>query len=143
MTRARNLNAGLMGFAVAAALAAGCSRNDQPPPIPIAPISGPQPVDGMYSGYMQLIRGDSMRCGDNNEFRLTVSGQSFTYTLEQQTVAWKPTVLLSGQIASDGTFDAQSGTSFMRGSLKNGHMQGRISGDACGFDFNADRTGTF
>jgi hypothetical protein len=144
MTRTRNLTAGLMAFAASAALVAGCaSRDDSPPPIPIAPISGPQPIDGMYSGFMQLIRGGAMNCGDGNEFRLQVSGQSFTYRLSQQSVAWKPVVVLTGAIAPDGSFDATSGTSFMRGALKNGHMQGRISGDACGFDFSADRTGTF
>ncbi len=144
MTRTRNLNVALMGSVIAVALGVGCSRNDgTPPPIPIPPLSGPQPVDGNYSGYMQLIRGDAMTCGDNNEFRLLVSGQSFTYRLMQQQVEWKPVVVFTGSIAPDGKFDATSGTSFMRGRLKDGHMQGRISGDLCGFDFDADRSGTF
>jgi hypothetical protein len=144
MTRIRNLTMGLLAASLAAAVGVGCSRNnDEPPPIPIAPLSGPQPIDGTYSGFMQLIRGDEMNCGNTNEFRLQVTGQSFTYRLLQQQVAWKPVVVFTSSIGPDGSFEAVSGSSYLRGTLKDGHMQGRISGDMCGFTFNADRSGTF
>ena len=144
MTRTRNFHPALLTFVVAVAIAAGCSKEQAPPDsYPIPPISGPQPIDGLYNGFAQLIRGDVMNCGNNNEFRLQMTNQSFTYRLSQPQAGWKPVVVFTAAIGPDGTFEATSGTSYMRGTLKNGHMQGRISGDICGFDFDADRTGTW
>lgn len=144
MTRTRNFDAALLASIMAAAIGAGCSK-DTPPPMsyPIAPISGPQPIDGTYGGLMQLIRGDAINCGNTNEFRLQVTNQSFTFKLAQPQVDWKPQILFTASIAPDGSFNAQSGTSYMRGTLKDGHMQGRISGDSCGFTFDADRNGNW
>jgi len=143
MTRTRNWISS--GAVIAAAISggAGCSRNDTPPLPQIPPITTPQPVDGAYHGLMQLIRGGEMSCGNSNEFTLQVSSQSFTYRLSQPQADWKPVVVFTATIGADGSFDAESGTSFMRGKLKDGHMHGQISGDICGFTFDADRTGTF
>ena len=92
---------------------------------------------------MQLNRGDEMNCGNTNEFRLRVAGQSFTYRLSQQQVAWKPVVVFTASIGPDGAFEAVSGTSYLRGTLKNGHMQGRMSGDVCGFTSTLIAAGHF
>ncbi|MFL5252653.1 MAG: hypothetical protein ACJ8AI_07125 [Rhodopila sp.] len=110
---------------------------------PIAPVSGPQPVDGTYGGMMQLIRGAEMICGNTNEFRLQVINQSFTYQLSQPTVDWKPVLVFTSAIGPDGSFNAAAGNGFMRGTLKDGHMKGQISGDACAFTFDADRNATW
>ena len=109
----------------------------------IAPISGPQPVDGAYGGIMQLIRGDESTCGNTNEFSLRVANRSFTYRLSQPQIDWRPTLVFTTTIGSDGSFEATTGNGFMRGTLKDGHMQGRISGDACGFTFDAARNGSW
>ena len=122
---------------------AGCSSPSPPPLPPIAPISGPQPIDGTYHGLAQLIRGDEMNCGNMDEFSVVVTNHTVNFKLPQPQADWKPVVTFAAPIGADGSFDAESGTSFMRGTLVDGHMQGRISGDICGFSFNADRDGTF
>ena len=127
----------------ATALAAGCVKSPPPMSYPLPPISGPQPIDGRYDGLMQLIRGDVINCGNSNEFHLKVANQSFSYELSQPQAPWKPVIVFTATIGPDGAFNATSGTGYMRGTLTNGHMQGRISGDICGFDFNADRTGNW
>lgn len=140
MTRIRNFLAG--SFLAVVALA-GCSSPSEPPPPPIAPISGPQPIDGTYHGLAQLIRGTEMNCGNMDEFSVQVVNHTVGFTLRQPQADWKPVVVFSAPIQADGSFDAELGTSYMRGTLSDGHMQGRISGDICGFSFNADRDGTF
>ncbi len=143
MKPTRNLIAALLTTAVATALVAGCAKDQSPPmSAPIAPISGPQPVDGTYGGLMQLIRGDVMNCGNTNEFQLQVVNQTFTYRLTQP-LSYRPAIVFTASIAPDGSFEATSGAAYMRGTLKDGHIHGRISGDACGFDFNADRGGAW
>ena len=123
---------------------AGCASQSAPPPVPpIAPISGPQPVDGTYHGLAQLIRGTEMNCGNMDEFSWQVVNHTISFKLPQPQADWKPVVTFSAPIQADGSFDAESGTSYLRGTLSNGHMQGEVSGDICGFSFNADRDGTF
>lgn len=135
MTRTRNL-------CLACLILASCS-NSPPPPAPIPPISAPQPIDGTYHGLTQTIRGTAMSCGNQNEFTVTVTNHTINFSLPQPEAEWKPVVPFSATIGPDGSFDAESGTSFMRGTVSHGHMQGQISGDICGFTFNADRDGTF
>lgn len=143
MTRIRNFTAVLTASASLLA-STGCT-NDQPPrqSYPIAPISGPEPVDGTYNGLKQLLRGDETSCGNTDEFHLQISGRQFTYRLLQPQADWRPVIVFGATIAPDGTFNAVSGDSFMRGTLKQGHIHGEMSGDVCGFSFDADRTGTW
>ena len=46
-------------------------------------------------------------------------------------------------IAPDGSFQQQSGVAYIMGRISGGHMQGEIAGDACGYRFEADRSGTW
>jgi hypothetical protein len=129
-------------FWLATLLVSSCSSPPPAPP-PIPPISGPQPIDGTYHGLTQTIRGSAMNCGNQDEFAVTVTNHTINFNLPQPQAEWKPVVPFSAVIGPDGSFNAQSGTSYLRGTLSNGHMQGEISGDICGFAFNADRDGTF
>ena len=36
-----------------------------------------------------------------------------------------------------------AGTAYIKGQVKQGHMQGQIVGDSCAFSFEADNTGSF
>jgi len=92
---------------------------------------------------MQLIRGDEMNCGNTNEFRLQVVNKSFTYRLSQPQADWMPVLAFTATIGPDGSFEATAGNGYMRGKLSDGHMHGRMSGDVCGFTFDADRNGTW
>jgi hypothetical protein len=72
-----------------------------------------------------------------------VANDAFSYTLNQPQVPWKPVRSFDVTIASDGSFQAQSGAAYIRGTVSAGHMAGDIIGDACGYHFEADRSGTW
>jgi hypothetical protein len=108
-----------------------------------APPPAPVPVDGDYNGMMQLVSGPSERCGTQDIFGLQVRDHGFRYVLNQPQVPWRPKVTFSVSIAPDGSFHAASGAAYIDGSLSQGHMQGQVVGDSCGFQFEADRGGTF
>jgi hypothetical protein len=46
-------------------------------------------------------------------------------------------------VAADGSFQAQSGPAYIRGTISGGHMAGDIVGDACGYHFEGDNSGTW
>ncbi len=130
-----------------ASLAAGCADRAPPPPPP-APIaaapSGPVAVDGVYQGNRQLVRGGSsvgLLCGTADPFTVTVTNRAFQYVLRQPEVAYQPTRTFNATINADGTFRATDGPAYIDGTAGGGSMQGEISGDACGYVFQADRQG--
>jgi hypothetical protein len=72
-----------------------------------------------------------------------VVNNAFRYTLNQPQVVWQPVRTFTIAIAPDGSFEGQSGTASIHGRVGGGHMQGSINGDACGFAFEADSSGTW
>ena len=84
-----------------------------------------------------------MSCGTRDMLTLRVANNTFHYTLSQPQVVWQTVRAFDVAIAPDGSFQSQSGTASMRGSVGGGHMQGEINGDACGFAFEADSSGTW
>jgi hypothetical protein len=92
---------------------------------------------------MQLTSGQVMSCGDQDPLTLTVANNAFSYTLNQPQIPWQTTRSFNVAIASDGSFNAQSGSASFSGSVSGGHMAGDIVGDACGYHFEADRSGTW
>ncbi len=129
-------------------LSAGCAPERAPPPPAPAPIAaappGPVAVDGVYQGTKQLERGGDgpgLLCGKLDPFSVTVTGRRFHYVLQQPEVAFQPTRSFDVTIAADGSFRAVDGPTYMAGSAGGGTMQGQLSGDACGYAFEADRQG--
>lgn len=128
-------------------LAARCA--DKAPPSPPATVtsasnapSGPVAVDGTYIGTKQLERGSDgpgLLCGQLDPFSVTISGRAFRYVLQQPEVQFQPTREFDVTIAADGSFKAVSGPAYIDGSVGGGMMQGEISGDACGYVFQANR----
>lgn len=140
-----SLQFGLAASAMCMA-AAGCTST--PPPPPVAPIAVTQPsrpvsVNGTYNGITQLVQGSAMSCGTQDMLTLHVADNSFGYTLNQPQVPWQPVRSFNVVIASDGSFQAQSGAAYIRGAVSGTHMAGDIVGDACGYHFEADSSGTF
>jgi hypothetical protein len=126
--------------------AAGCTITPQSSPV--APVAVTQParpvsVNGTYNGITQLVRGAAMSCGTEDMLTLRVVDNAFSYTLNQPQVTWQPVRSFNVAIAPDGSFQAQSGTASIRGTVSGGHMAGDIVGDACGYHFEADSSGTF
>jgi hypothetical protein len=124
-------------------LAAGCAAKPPPPPAPVvaAPV-GPVSVDGIYQGNRQLVRGRNgpgILCGQIDPLTLTVKGRAFQYVLHQPEVQYQPTRTFNVTINDDGTFRAVDGPAYMDGAAGGGTMQGEVSGDACGYVFQADR----
>ena len=132
---------------VAACLAvAGCTTPSQSPPVVPAAVKqpvGPVVVNGTFNGITQLVQGAAMSCGTQDMLTLHVANNAFAYTLSQPQVSWQPTRSFQVAIAPDGSFQAQSGAAYIRGTVSGGHMAGDIVGDACSYHFEADSSGTF
>jgi len=111
-----------------------------PPP---AAATGPLPVDGTYRGMRQFISSSNagVLCGTTDDMTVTVSGRVLHYVLRQPEVPYMPTRAFDTPVDKDGFFSAASGAAYMRGQVGNGHMQGSMSGDACAYQFQADRSG--
>jgi hypothetical protein len=125
----------------------GCSASSAPPALPQPPVQaapiGPVSFDGVYNGTTQLISGSNLSCGSQDPLTFRVVDDAFSYTLNQPQVVWQPVRSFDVAIAHDGSFQSQSGTASIQGRVSGGHMQGQIVGDACGFAFEADRSGTW
>jgi hypothetical protein len=100
-------------------------------------------INGTYNGFTQLVRGSAMSCGTEDMLTLRVVDNAFGYTLSQPQVPWQPVRSFNVVIAPDGSFQAQSGAAHMSGTVNGSHMAGDIIGDACGYHFEADSSGTF
>ncbi|MBS0561945.1 MAG: hypothetical protein JSR21_17995 [Proteobacteria bacterium] len=136
-----------------AALAAGCAGPQSPPPSagaalpsaapPPGAASGPVPVDGTYLGARQFISSSNagVLCGSRDDMTVTIRGRMLHYVLPQPEVPYMPTRAFDAPVDKDGFFSAASGAAYMRGQVGNGHMQGSMSGDACAYQFQADRSG--
>jgi hypothetical protein len=122
-----------------------CTASPASPPTPIAvaPQIQPASINGTYDGVMQLISGLAMSCGTEDMLTLRVNNNAFTYQLNQPQVAWQPVRAFNVVIAADGSFQAQSGTADIRGTVSGGHMAGDLVGDSCGYHFEAERSGTW
>jgi hypothetical protein len=137
------LDLAIVGTCIAAA---GCTST--PPPPPLAPVAVIQParpvlVNGTFNGITQLVQGAAMSCGTQDMLTLHVVDDAFGYTLNQPQVVWQPTRSFNVVIAPDGSFQANSGAAYIRGTVNGTHMAGDIVGDACNYHFEADSSGTF
>jgi hypothetical protein len=126
------------------ALVVGCSDAPQAPqPAAVSPPARIVPVDGSYNGLAELVSGAATSCGTEDTVTLEVRNHAFRYVLNQPQVPWQPRRSFDVVIASDGSFQGQSGPAYIRGRVNQGHMQAQIVGDACGYQFEADNSGTF
>ncbi len=134
-----------LAIAGVAVTVTGCADTPQtpPPPPPVAQPSGPVAVNGAFNGIMQLVEGLPASCGTQDTLTLNVVSNAFSYTLNQPQVPGQPTRTFNVMIASDGSYQAQSGAAFIRGTASSNHMSGDIFGDACGFHFEADNSGSW
>jgi hypothetical protein len=137
--------AGLLLLPLALACCGGDRAPPPPPPAPVAAApSGPIAVDGTYQGNRQLVRGGDgpgMLCGQIDGFSTTVTNRRFHYVLNQPELPYQPTRAFDVAIDADGGFRATNGPAYINGNAGGGTMQGEVSGDACGYVFQADRQG--
>ena len=136
------LDLAIVGIGMAAA---GCTSTPPPPLAPVAVLQPARPVlvNGTFNGITQLVQGAAMSCGTQDALTLRVVDNAFGYTLNQPEVVWQPVRSFSVVIASDGSFQANSGAAYIRGTVSGTHMAGDIVGDACNYHFEADSSGTF
>jgi hypothetical protein len=140
-----HLSAGSFAMGICS-LVVGCADAPNAPPATTAAASPPArivPIDGSYNGVTQLVSGTAISCGSQDILTLQVHNHTFLYVLNQPQVPWQPQRSFEVVIAPDGAFQAQSGPAYIRGRVNQGHMQGQIVGDACGYQFEADNSGTF
>ncbi len=128
------------------AMLAGCMSPAEPDPPPVTrgpPLATAKSVDGTYNGVAQLASGSPDSCGTQDILSLQVRANEFRYVLQQPQVPWRPSLTFTVSIAPDGSFASNSGDAYIKGQVRQGHMQGQIVGDACAFSFEADNTGSF
>ena len=127
------------------ALAACSSGSQVKPAAPVAAPPGPTvPLNGRYDGTMQLIRGDASSCGTQDMTTFQVGNGAIHYVLHQPQVEWQPQRVFDVVVAPNGSFQTTAGVAYLRGRINSaGHLQGEVGGDACGFQFEADRSGTW
>ena len=127
------------------AIVAGCTSPAQPDPPPAAgpPLATAKSVNGSYNGIAQLTSGSPESCGTQDIFSLQVRANAFQYVLQQPQIPWRPSITFAVSITPDGGFASSSGAAYIKGQVKQGHMQGQIVGDSCAFSFEADNTGSF
>ena len=124
----------------------GCTGSGQSDPAAVAsgpPLAQSASINGNYNGVKQLVTGAAMSCGTQDIFTLQVQNRAFRYVLNQPQVPWRQSVTFDAVIAPDGSFHAGSGATYIDGKASQGHMQGQIVGDACGYQFEADSVGSF
>ena len=112
-------------------------------PAVVAPPTAPVSVNGTYNGIMQLIQGIPTSCGTEDMLTLRVTNNAFSYTLNQPDVVSHPVRSFNVVIMPDGSFDAQSGAAYIRGTASGTHIAGDIVGDSCGYHFEADSSGAW
>ena len=134
------------GTVLIALLGVGCTERAPPPPLLASPApAGPVAVDGTYLGSKQLVRGGNgpgILCGTGDPVTIKVVNRAFRYVLNQPEVPYQPTRTFDAAIDDAGVFGTGEGAAYMRGQASGGHMQGEISGDACGYIFQADLPGS-
>jgi len=139
------LVAGASALAICA-LACGCTDTPEASrqsTVAALPPVRTVPIDGSYNGIAQLVTGAPTSCGTQVMGTLQVQNRMFHYVLDQPQVPWQPQRAFDVVIAPDGSFQAQAGSAYLRGQVNQGHMQGQMVGDACGYRFEADNSGTF
>ena len=132
-----------IGFCACLIGCTGSGQSDPPAVTSGPPLAQPTSINGNYNGVKQLVTGAPMSCGTQDIFTLQVQNRAFHYVLNQPEVPWRPSVTFDVVITPDGSFHGGSGATYIDGKASQGHMQGQIVGDACGFQFEADNVGSF
>jgi len=130
-------------------LMAACSQqSDSAPQLP--PVqrasTGPDTPDGLYNGQLVAsgsVGGSLEMCGYTDRFQLEIRNGKFRFTLSQPTVPYRRRLVFDVTVAPDGSFATSPGPTSMKGFVTLGHLQGQVVGDACSFDIQADRNGTW
>jgi hypothetical protein len=132
-----------IGFCASLIACSGQGQSDPPTATINLPSARPASINGNYNGIKQLVSGAAISCGTQDIFSLQVQDSRFRYVLNQPQVPWRPSVTFNVVIAPNGSFHAASGAAYIDGKVSQGHMQGQIVGDSCGFQFEADNVGSF
>jgi hypothetical protein len=132
-----------IGFCACLTGCTGSGQSDPPAGANGPPLAQPVSINGNYNGVMQLVTGAALSCGTQDVFTLHVQNRAFRYVLSQPQVPWRQSVTFDVVIAPDGSFHAGTGAAYIDGKVAQGHMQGQIVGDSCGFQFEADSVGSF
>jgi hypothetical protein len=132
-----------IGFCACLIGCTGSGQSDPPAVTSGPPLAQPTSINGNYNGVKQLVTGAAMSCGTQDIFTLQVQNRAFHYVLNQPEVPWRPSVTFDVVITPDVSFHGGSGAAYIDGKAAQGHMQGQIVGDACGYQFEADNVGSF
>jgi hypothetical protein len=132
-----------VGFCACLIGCTGSGQSDPPAGASGPALAQPTSINGNYNGVKQLVTGAAMSCGTQDIFTLQVRNRAFHYVLNQPEVPWRQSVTFDVVITPDGSFHAGSGAAYIDGKASQGHMQGQIVGDACGYQFEADNVGSF
>jgi hypothetical protein len=117
-------------------------------PIRINPTPPPPPVTSFDGAYRDTIR--SVRsfgadqatswCESPGQPLITVQNGQFSYAVPHPNVPGNATPNFPATIASDGSFTGQIIAGSIFGHVQGNHIQGRIDGSACIYEFTGNRT---
>ena len=70
---------------------------------------------------------------------ITVANGQFTYAVPHPNVPGNATPVFPATLAADGSFYGEIVAGSMSGSVSGAHIQGKIDGSACLYEFSGDR----
>ncbi|HEX4171525.1 MAG TPA: hypothetical protein VHY82_03510 [Acetobacteraceae bacterium] len=108
------------------------------------PAQPPTAFDGSYRTTIRLAGGSAAGQGQNwcqtpGQSVLTVTQGEFSYPVAHPNAPGQPTTVFQATMASDGSFAGQGVGGSVSGHVSGSHIEGRIDGQGCIYDFAGDR----
>lgn len=100
-------------------------------PAPVAPIAGNELIDGVYRGRATPIN-QSGRCGPYRDPTLRIRNNRVVRRFGNNR--------LEATVQPDGTFSAQTGTTRMSGTVRDGRLDAEIGGGQCRYRYTLRRS---
>jgi hypothetical protein len=109
-----------------------------PPPPPVTSFDGSY-RSTIHAAHLSSVQLDAW-CDTPGQPIITVENGQFTYTVPHPNVSITLTTAFPATIAQDGSFYGEIITGSISGRIDGAHMEGKIDGSACIYDFTGDRT---
>ena len=113
-------------------------RSDPPPPPPVTAF------DGTYRDAIRTVSSfgaaqTTSWCNTPGQPIITIANGQFTYSVPHPDVPGAATLVFPATMAADGSFTGQVVAGSISGQVRGTHMDGRIDGSACIYQFTAER----
>jgi hypothetical protein len=129
----------ILAFIVGGCAGPMMTLRSDPPPLP--PVTA---FDGTYRDAIRMVGSfgaaqNTSWCDTPGQPIITVANGQFTYSVPHPDVPGEATPTFPATMAADGSFAGQIVVGSISGQVRGTHMEGRIDGSACLYQFTADR----